>query len=180
MSFFLYKASKAIDTINDSVGKTVSWICLLLVLIVCLDVFLSNAFRYANAALFELQWHFFAIIFLLGAGYTLKEDKHVRVDVFYSQFSPTAKAWINFLGTLLLLLPFCLVLIHAGATFTENAWALRERSADPGGLGGRYLIKGTILLGAIFLLLQGISILLHSLLIITGKHPTGNSQEIPD
>ncbi|MEM8900929.1 MAG: TRAP transporter small permease subunit [Bacteroidota bacterium] len=169
MNSLLLRISTTIDGWNEAVGKAASWLSLFLVVIVCLDVFLGNVFRYSNAALFELQWHFFALIFLLGAGYTLKTDKHVRVDVFYSKFSPKLKAWVNLLGTLLLLIPFCAVLIDAGSTFTANSWALQEKSADPGGLPGRYLIKGAIVLGAFFLLLQGISILLHSLRTISGE-----------
>jgi TRAP-type mannitol/chloroaromatic compound transport system permease small subunit len=117
----------------------------------------------------EVEWHIFSLIFLLGAGYTFKHDRHVRVDLFYSRFSAKGKAWVNLLGCLLFLIPFCLILIKASFPYVSLSYRLSEISSDPGGLPGRYLIKGAIPLGIFFLLLQAVSLAFSSWLIVTNR-----------
>lgn len=128
-----------------------------------IDVAFRYLFNKTSAASFELEWHLFATIFLLGAAYTLQQDKHVRVDVFYTKFSAKGKAWVNLLGTLLLLIPFCLVAFWESLSFVANSFAVRETSPDPGGLPARYIIKATIPIGFGLLALQGISTILKSI-----------------
>ena len=99
------------DWLNEKVGVGVSWLTTVLVVVVCYDVFTRYLLKSSLVAVQELQWHLFALIFLIGAAYTLKYDKHVRVDVFYSRFSDRGKAWVNFLGSVLFLIPFCLVVM---------------------------------------------------------------------
>ncbi len=152
-----------IDRIISSIGKITSWLTLILVLVIVIDVFMRYVFSITSAASFELEWHLFAVIFLLGAAYTLQEDKHVRVDVFYARFSPKTQAWVNLLGTLVFLLPFCLIITWKSVDFVQNSFAVRETSPDPGGLPARYLIKAAIPLGLSLLALQGVSIIFRSL-----------------
>ncbi|MGF1534313.1 MAG: TRAP transporter small permease subunit [Bernardetiaceae bacterium] len=159
----LEKTIHFLEALNEWIGRGVAWLTTLLVLLFCADVFARNVLRFSSAAIFELEWHIFALIFLLGAGYTLKHDQHVRVDVFYGQFSPRLKAWINLLGTLFFLLPFCGLLIYYGTQMAQTAYQINEGSGDPGGLPARYLIKSAIPLGMFFLSLQGIALLLRSL-----------------
>lgn len=154
---------RVIDKIVKQVGTLVSWLSLLLVIVIVIDVALRYLFNVTSAASFELEWHLFAVIFLLGAGYTLQQDKHVRVDVFYHRFSEKTKAWINLIGTLLLLLPFCVVAFWESLSFVEYSFAVRETSPDPGGLPARYLIKAAIPVGFLLLGLQGINLILQSL-----------------
>ncbi|MEP5611695.1 MAG: TRAP transporter small permease subunit [Cyclobacteriaceae bacterium] len=151
-----------IDKIVKQVGTLVSWLSLLLVLVIIIDVALRYLFNTTSAASFEIEWHLFAVIFLLGAGYTLQQDKHVRVDVFYSRFSERNKAWVNLIGTALLLLPFCAVAFWESLSFVENSFAVKETSPDPGGLPARYVIKAAIPAGFFLLGLQGINLLLKS------------------
>lgn len=146
-----------IDRLSQWVGSTVSWLTVVLVCIVFIDVVLRYAFDYSQNWILELQWHVFACILLLGLGYTLRHDQHVRVDVFYADWSPTVKAVINLGGAILLLLPWCLLIIQTGTDYTVNSWMMREGSDQPGGLPARYLIKGVIVLGFVLLLLQGLS-----------------------
>ena len=94
------------EALNERVGTAVSWLTTVLVIVVCYDVFTRYLLKNSLVAVQELQWHLFALIFLIGAAYSLKHDKHVRVDVFYSRFSPRAQAWVNLVGRLLFLLPF--------------------------------------------------------------------------
>jgi TRAP-type mannitol/chloroaromatic compound transport system permease small subunit len=153
-----------IDKINTKIGHAVSWLSLILVLVIIADVFMRYAFNYSSAASFELEWHLFAILFLISAGWTLLEDKHVRVDVFYHRFSPKKKALVNLIGVLLMLLPLCYVGIIEGWKFVANAYAVGETSPDPGGLPARYIVKAMIPIGFILLGLQGISLVLKSIL----------------
>ena len=155
-----------IDRINSFVGRAVSWLTLLLVLIIVLDVGLRYLFSITSAASFELEWHLFAAIFLLGAAWTLGDDKHVRVDVFYHQFSERNKAIVNLLGSLLFLLPFCTVGFWESLSFVGSSFALRETSPQPGGLPARYVIKSAIPIGFFLLGLQGISIIFKCLKVL--------------
>jgi TRAP-type mannitol/chloroaromatic compound transport system permease small subunit len=152
-----------IDKLNTTIGKAVSWLSLLLVLVIVVDVAMRYIFSITSAASFELEWHLFAVIFLLGAAYTLQQDKHVRVDVFYHRFSERGKAWVNLFGSLVLLLPFCFVACWESLSFVESSYAFRETSPDPGGLPARYVIKAAIPAAFFLLGLQAISEFLKSL-----------------
>ena len=111
----------------------------------------------------ELEWHMFAIIFLLGAAYTFKESKHVRVDLFYSQFSNKNKALLNIVGGLALLIPFCVLLIVITTSYAYDSYLLEEGSPDPGGLAYRFIIKSMIPFAFILLLLQAIAEVLRNI-----------------
>lgn len=152
-----------IDALNRSVGKAVACLTGLLVLLVCSDVFLRKVFSLTANWVVELEWHLFALIFLLSAGYALAQHRHVRVDVFYQNFSERDKAWVNLLGFLFLLLPWCLVLLWVGAEYTWNAYHMGEGSPDPGGLPYRFFIKAMIPMGVFLLLLQGLAEALRAL-----------------
>jgi TRAP-type mannitol/chloroaromatic compound transport system permease small subunit len=152
-----------IDRVNEWIGKSVSVLSLLLVVLICTDVLLRYLFNFSKAALFELEWHLFAALFLLGAAYTLKHDKHVRVDVFYSKFSVNQKCWVDILGTIFFLFPFCGVVAYTSLPFVADSFAMLESSSDAGGLPYRYIIKSCIPIGLFLLLLQGLSQLLKSI-----------------
>ncbi len=159
-----------IDTLNTWVGKGVSWVTTLVVLVVFVDVVMRYAFKTSYVFTQELEWHLFAVIFLMGAGYTLLKDGHVRVDIFYQRFGDKGKAWINFLGVLFFLLPGCYMVIVTSWKFVGNSFAVMEGSADPGGIPYRYLIKACIPAGFGLITLQGISLGLKSFLTIIGKN----------
>lgn len=161
--------TKLIETINSWIGKAVAWLTFILVVLICTDVALRYIFSFSQAGFYELEWHLFAAIFLLGAAYTLRYDKHVRVDVFYSRFSKRTKAWVNLIGTCIFLLPFCFVIVYTSLAFVGNSYAILESSPDPGGLPYRFLIKSTIPIGFGLLLLQGLAEILKSLSIIINR-----------
>jgi TRAP-type mannitol/chloroaromatic compound transport system permease small subunit len=171
MVYFLKRYISFADSVNEHLGRAVSWLTVLLVLLFCIDVCLRYFLKLSSAVIFELEWHFFSMIFLLGAGYTLKHDRHVRVDVWYTRMSEKQKAWVNLLGALVFLIPFCLLVIRAGIPYVEISFKLREASNDPGGLPARYLTKGLIMAGFFFLLLQGVSLACRSLLTLLEKEP---------
>ena len=153
---------KAIHSIVETVGKATSWLTTVLVVFVCFDVIRRYLLKDSSAWIMELEWHLFSIIFLLGAAYTLKHNKHVRVDLFYEHFSVRDKASINLIGGLLFLVPWCCILIYFSSIYAYNSFAINEGSPDPGGLPARYLIKFTIVIGLFLLLLQAIAMILES------------------
>jgi TRAP-type mannitol/chloroaromatic compound transport system permease small subunit len=165
--------SEWIDTLNEWVGIFVGWVTLGLVLVVFTDVVMRYLFKTSYVFTQELEWHLFAFIFLIGAGYTLRHDGHVRVDIVYQHLGPKGQAWINLVGVLVLLLPGCLLVIITSWKFVLNAWSVLEGSPDPGGIPLRFLIKSCIPIGFALLLLQGLSLGIHSLLQIAGLEATG-------
>ncbi len=161
---------QAIDSFIEWTGKLTAWLVLALVLLVCYDVAMRYFFHQGSIALQELEWHLFALIFLLGAAYTLKHDEHVRVDVLLnSRFvSDRQRHWVNLLGGLFLLLPFCILILITSWPFIENAYFYKEASPDPGGLPYRFILKGSILVGFALLILQGIANTLRHALALKG------------
>jgi TRAP-type mannitol/chloroaromatic compound transport system permease small subunit len=162
-----------IEKFTESTGKAVSWLILGMVLLICYDVAMRYLFQQGSVALQELEWHLFALMFLLGAAYTLKHDDHVRVDIVYqSRFvSDRGRAWINILGTLCFLFPFSLLILFTSWPFVENAFYYHEGSPDPGGLPYRFILKGAILLAFVMLMLQGLADLLKQIQVL--KHKEG-------
>lgn len=166
---FLRHISRLIDRLNDLVGRGVSWLTTGMVVLTAYDTIMRYGFNRGSVGLQELEWHLFAVVFLVGAGYTLKEDAHVRVDVFYARLDERKRAWINLVGVFVALIPFCLLVMFATKGFVASSWAVRETSPDPGGLQARYILKAMIPLGFFLIGLQGISEAIKSLLIIAGK-----------
>ena len=153
---------KTIESIIRWIGEKSSYINVLLVMIICIDVFMRYILNTTQTWVIELEWHLFAVIFLLGASYTLQEDQHVRVDLFYADRSIKSKAWINLTGTLLFLVPWCLILINSSFNYATNSWLMNEGSPNPGGLPARYIIKYCMTFGFVLLLLQGIAVIYRS------------------
>ena len=164
----LKKISSWIDSINRHVGRLVAWVSLGLVMVIFVDVTMRYMFNTSFVFTQELEWHLFAFIFLIGAGFTLLHDGHVRVDIFYQRLGFRGKAWVNFGGVLLFLIPGCIMVITTSWKFTMNSFAILEGSPDPGGIPLRFIVKGCIPVGFFLLLLQGISLGIHSLLQIMG------------
>ena len=162
---------KRIDKFNTHIGHLVSWATLLLVVVTFTDVVMRYFFNTSYVFTQELEWHIFAFIFLMGAGYTLKLDGHVRVEVFYGGLSTKGKARINLFGVLFFLIPSCTLFIKTGIPFMVKSFQVMEGSPDPGGIPFRFLLKGCIPAGYALILLQGISLGINSLLGVLGRTP---------
>ena len=158
-----------IDKLNEKIGSLTSWLTALLVLVVSYDVMVRYVFGESSVGLQELEWHLFALIFLVAAAYTLKMDDHVRVDVFYTKFSPKKQALVNFLGSIIFLIPFCLLVIYSSQDFVSLSFRIGETSPDAGGLPARYILKAFIPISFFLLLLQGLALALKSFLQLKGK-----------
>ena len=169
---FLRWYIRTMDTISEKVGYGISWLTTAMVIIVCYDVFTRYVLKSSSVAVQELEWHVFAVIFLMAAAYTLKSDQHVRVDVLYTCFSPKVQAWVNLAGGLIFLIPFCLLVIWTSWNFVWSSFMMREGSPNPGGLPARYLLKGIIPISFLLLLLQGVSTTFKAILTITEHEHT--------
>jgi TRAP-type mannitol/chloroaromatic compound transport system permease small subunit len=154
-----------IEVLSEWSGRIVAWLVLAMTLLIGYDVTMRYIFHSGSVALQELEWHFFAVIFLMGAAYTAKHDEHVRVDVIYNGrlMNDRHRAWVNLLGTVLFLLPFCILVISSAFPFVENSYLMSETSPDPGGLSHRFLLKAAIPAGFLLLLLQGLASIIRSL-----------------
>lgn len=152
-----------------AVGHCVSWATLALVLTTCLIVVMRYLFNIGSVALQESLLYMHSLVFLLGAAWTLQKDGHVRVDIFYRPLSIKGKAWVNALGTLLLLIPCCIFLWWISWQYVASSWSYFEGSRESGGLGGIFLLKTLLLVMPALLILQGLANLLYSLLVISGR-----------
>ena len=150
-----------IDRLSEGAGALVRWLVLVMVLLGAFNAVArylgrSIGVQLSSNAFIEAQWYLFSLIFLLGAGYTLKRHGHVCVDVMYAKFAPRTKAWVDLAGTVLLLLPFCVFGIVMAWPTVRNSWSVLEASPDPGGWP-RYPIKTVILIAFALLFLQGVA-----------------------
>ena len=157
----LERVSAALDALSSRIGRAVAWLALAMVLIGVWNALARYGGRtigvdLASNGLIEAQWYLFSVLFLLGASYTLREDAHVRVDVVYGRAKPRTRAWIDLLGTLLLMIPFCVAAIYFAWPSVAESWSIREQSPDPGGLP-RWPLKALAPVAFVLLILQGIS-----------------------
>ncbi len=154
-----------IDCINEWIGKTVAWLTLAMVLLTFTIVILRYAFDIGWIALQESVAYMHALVFMLGAAYTFKHNEHVRVDIFYQRFSYKTRAWIDCFGTLLLLFPVCGFIIWSSWEYVTDSWEIMESSPNSGGLPGVFLLKTSIIVMAVLLVFQGLSVFLQNLLL---------------
>ena len=153
----IIRMAAAIDRTNTAIGRAGSWCALAIVLIGFAVVLMRYVLGLGSIWLQESILYAHAALFLLAAAWTLKEGGHVRVDVFYANASPRVKAWVDLLGVLLLLLPFCIAIIWFSWPYVARSWAILERSRESSGLPLVFLLKTLIPVFAILLALQGLS-----------------------
>jgi|ERR1043165_1084762 TRAP-type mannitol/chloroaromatic compound transport system permease small subunit len=153
----IIRVAAVIDRVNTAVGRAASWCALAIVLIGFAIVLLRYVLGMGSIWLQESILYFHATLFLLAAAWTLKEGAHVRVDVFYADASPRLKAWVDLLGALLLLLPFCTGILWFSFPYVTRSWAILERSREASGLPLVFLLKTLVPLFAAMLALQGLS-----------------------
>ncbi|TRX55785.1 TRAP transporter small permease subunit [Thalassomonas sp. M1454] len=154
-----------IDTLTEYLGKIISWFTLVLVCLTFAVVLLRYGFEIGSVALQESVLYFHAAVILLGAGYTLKHDDHVRVDIFYQNFSDKSKALVNLIGAVLLLLPVCIFIFYVSIDYVLLSWQILEKSQEPGGLPLVFINKSLVLALVGTLVLQGIAEIARNLLV---------------
>ncbi len=160
------RLQNTIESFIDWTGRTVSWLTLFMVLVTAVIVLLRYGFDIGSIALQESVNYMHAMVFLIGAAYTLKYNEHVRVDIFYAEFSPRKKAWVDLLGSLFILLPVMVFIFWIGWEYVVESWQVKEGSREAGGLPGVFLIKSLILIMPVLLLLQTLAMALRSIGII--------------
>ena len=174
---WLQRISRRIDALNEHVGRAISWLAFVIIAVVAWNVFLRYLFHTGSVAMQELEWHFFGPLFLLTAGYTLVHNEHVRVDIFYSRLSARGRAIIDLVGSLLFLIPVCVLIIWTSWSFVAASWAAGEGTPDPGGLPARYILKAVMPIGFSLLGLQGVSMAIHGLSRFLGLESEEDTQE---
>lgn len=166
----LNKLIHTINNINEFIGRSIAWCLLAMVIITFFNVVLRYGFNLGSIAAQESVIYLHAFVFMLALAYTYKHDAHVRVDVFYTNFSVTQKAWVDLLGTIILLLPFCFYMVISSWEYTHNSWKLLEGSAEAGGLPFVYILKTLIPVMPALLALQALVVVLTSIQTLTKKH----------
>jgi len=147
---------KSIDNITKYISYFTAIILAFLVVLVVFDATSRYLFSEGSTALQELEWHFFDVVILLSIAYTLRNNAHVRVDIFYEKFSPKTKAVVNIISFLLFVLPLSFLIVYIGIGFVELSFVQHEASSDPGGLKYRWIVKSLMPLAFVLLALQAI------------------------
>lgn len=155
------KLSHMIDQVVGKIGAAFSWLWLVLLAVIIGNVILRYVFSQGMIELEELQWYLYAAAWLIGLSYTFISDGHVRVDVVHDRLSLRARMVLEFLGLILLFVPFVLFVITYAIPFVELSWQTNETSTSANGLPARWLIKSCLLFSFILLLLVGLARLLR-------------------
>lgn len=167
-----------LDKISDALGRLLATASMAIMALTFLVVVMRygfsasglslGGFSISAIALQESVMYLHAILFMLASAFTLKHNGHVRVDVFYRNFSPRGKAWVDLIGTLFLLFPMCGFILYASLDFVAFSWQLQERSGEAEGLPYVYILKSLIPLMSVLLLAQGLIEVMRNLAILGG------------
>lgn len=163
----LLMLSRLIDRINDFFGRNVAWLVLAAVLISAGNATIRKVFDVSSNAWLEVQWYLFGAVFMLAAGYTLRQNEHVRIDVLAGNFAKRTRDWIDLVCHFLFLLPFCLMMTYLAWPFFWRSFESGEMSTNAGGLI-MWPAKGVILLGFMLLTAQAVSEIIKRIAIIRG------------
>jgi len=161
-----------LQLVNEHIGRAIAWMTILMVVITFLVVLLRYVFDLGWIAMQESIVYLHACVFMLGAAFTFKHQGHVRVDIFYQNYSVRQKAWLDLFGTLFLLIPVSFFIIWQGWYYVAASWDVLEGSREAGGLPGIFLLKSLIVVMPILMLLQGFAFILRQLLILQGRMNT--------
>lgn len=159
----LHKITSTIDALNEWIGNTVAWLVGLMVIITFVVACMRYGFNIGSIAMQESIIYLHSTVFMLAIAYTYKHNEHVRVDIFYGNFSNKNKSWVDLLGTLFLLLPVCAYLVFISWDYAAKSWALLEGSPEAGGLPLIFVLKTLVPLMPILLALQGIATICRSI-----------------
>jgi TRAP-type mannitol/chloroaromatic compound transport system permease small subunit len=172
----LLRFANAIDKLNEWIGRSVAWLGLAAVLVCTGNALARYALNIGSNAWLELQWYFNSAVFLLIAGYALKRNEHVRIDVINSRLSERTQAWIDILGGLFMLLPAAIIIAWYSWPSLANSWHINEYSSDPGGLV-RWPVRALIPLAFTLLALQGVSEIVKRVAFLRGLLPASSFEK---
>ena len=163
----LLKLSRMIDALNEGLGKFIMWLILAAVLISAGNAIVRKAFNIGSNAFLEIQWYLFAGVFMLGVGYVMLKNAHVRIDFISSRLSKRSNAIIDAIGIVVFTIPLSLIMINLGWPLFERAYTSGEMSQNAGGLI-RWPVLGLVPLGFVILLAQSASELIKRIAFLTG------------
>jgi TRAP-type mannitol/chloroaromatic compound transport system permease small subunit len=167
----LIAVCRGIERVNETVGKAAAWLALFLVLVQFSLVLMRYVFGTGSLFMQESLIYAHAILFMMAAAWTLADDKHVRVDIFYSAASPRRKAAIDLFGVVVFLLPMCWLLWWVGYPYVARSWSVLEGSRETSGIPAIFLLKTFILLFVATLALQGLALAIRCAITIFGPSP---------
>jgi TRAP-type mannitol/chloroaromatic compound transport system permease small subunit len=170
---------RVIDAVTEAIGRSVAWLVLAMMAVTCTVVTLRYGFGIGSIALQESVMYLHGIVFMLAIPWTLKHDGHVRVDVVYTRLSPRAKDIVDLLGHLLFLMPIAVFVVWVSWDYTARAWAIREGSAEVGGIEAVFLLKTLIPILGGLLILQGVAEIARIALRLAGRLPPAAHDDRP-
>lgn len=162
----LSKIAQWINQLNYRMGQMISWLTLILVALVNIVVLSRYLLGIGSIAIQESVAYVHAVIFMLGLAFTLQRGGHVRVDIFYRDFSARRKAIVDLIGTVIFLLPFCGLILFGSWDYVMASWSIKESSSETGGIAAVYLLKTLMLFMPITLALQGLAQIIDSVLVL--------------
>lgn len=157
------------STATQACGTLACIAMLLLLLNVIYDVLMRYVFNDVSIGMQELEWHLFAVVFMLGTPYAMQRDGHVRVDIFYDRWPQKRKAWVNLIGAAIFVLPFVSLVAYYGFDFALNAFEMNEGSGDPGGLPYRWIIKSLVPVSFCLMALAALGVITFALRVLWGE-----------
>ncbi len=172
--------SRTVDRALYAIGRLASWLWVVLLAVIVVNVMLRYLFREGRIELEELQWHINALAFMLAIAYAYRVDAHIRIDLLSNRWRPRVQAWVEFYGTVLLLVPFIAAVLVFSWDFVAHSWAASEISASPGGLPFRWFLKSVLPAAFLLLLLavaSRLSRLLAYLFASADSHPQANPED---
>jgi len=173
----LLRLSRFVDAVTDRVGHTIYWLILVAVLISAANATVRKIFNYSSNSFLEIQWYLFSMIFLFLAGYTLRNNEHVRIDIITGRLSTRARAWIDIFGTLFFLLPMAILIMYLSWPVFVDAYERHEVSTNAGGLiiwPARLMVP----IGFFLLIVQALSELIKRFAFLKGMIPDPSEKHV--
>lgn len=165
----LGRFADAVDGLNGFVGRWVSWLVLAMALVTFAVAILRYVFSFGFVWLQESYVWMHGILFMVGAGYALLTDAHVRVDILYRPFGRRYKAWVDLVGSVLLLLPMVAITFWSSLPYVASSWERLETSREAGGLPGLFLLKSVLIVFCVLVALQGLALAARCMVVLTGR-----------
>ncbi len=173
----LHRIAAWLTAVNTVIGRLAAWLALYMALMQFAVVVMRYIFSFGSIQMQESIWYMHGLLFMLGAGYALAKDRHVRLDVLYRNAGKHARAWINLAGAALLLLPLCIANFVFAWPLVRSSWAVREGSLETLGLPYIYLFKTVILVFSIIVAIEGVSVAIRSVLDLTENRGKGETAQ---
>jgi len=166
---WIIKIDEGLARVSDLCGWVACTAMVLMTANVFYDVVARYAFNEVSIGMQEMEWHLYSVVFMLGIPYAMRADGHVRVDVFYTNWSNKAKAWVNLVGAIAFVIPFAYLIGFYGYDYALDSFKMGESSGDPGGLPHRWIIKSVIPLTAFFIAVAGLNMVTFALRVLSGE-----------